>query len=341
MRNKIIIITRIDYENDNDEWTEYWRLDANEIIKYIGSDIILIHGAKTKYKETYKIISELKLDYSQTFIYIHPGGGTTTTEDLAVIFTDADVNDNNFLNTVKCYSLGSDDDKREEIRIITRELQNPKTYENAKEKLLVLIGPERTTTEQLSLRKHQIAHLFLPIDMDLQGIKEVMIRENNNENVQTGKGSVDYLKEVLENKDKEYFQILIDLRFMVAGNKLNDVEGSSNRQIDLTKKESILDLIKDKKDTIKDKWNELLMLCGLNEEQGSINLNKNSIIYKFMKMMDNIVKKQNEVKDNKQVDEILEFFKKDEHQTHEFKSFHDWFCALDNCLDKIREAVKE
>jgi hypothetical protein len=335
MSKKTVIITRIDLGDCfEDEWSEYWMLDANAKIQYIGEDIILIHGSIVEYSEIYSIISNLKLDYSQTFIYIHPGGGGTT-QDLVVSFKNEGVNDKVFFNTVKCYSLGSDYDKREEIRIITRELQNPKTYENAKEKLLVLIGPERTTTEQLSLRKHQIAHLFLPIDMDLQGIREVMIRENNNENVQTGKGSVDYLKEVIDNKDKEYFQTLIDLQFMVAGNKLYTVEERSNLQIDLTKKESILDLIEDKKDTIKDKWDELLMLCGLNEEQGFINLNKNSIICRFMEMMDSIVKKRNEIQDNTQVVNILEFFKP------EFKSFHDWFCKLDECLDKIREALKE
>lgn len=193
--------------------------------------------------------------------------------------------------------------------------------------------------EVFSFLKHKIAHLFLSIDMDLQGIAEVKMREKKNKSILNGKGSKDYLKEVLEDKKDEtyYTKLLGDLQFMIAGCKLDKKVTKNIKDDYLPEKKSVLDLIDDKKDTIKEKKGELMKLCGLVEKDGGISSNKDSIICKFMEMMGKKASK-NEI-DNKDVNDILEFFKKAEIKQG-INSFHDWFCALDNCLEKIRESVK-
>jgi len=118
-----------------------------------------------------------------------------------------------------------------------------------------------------SLLKHRIAHLWLPLDIDLQGISEV--RRKKAEEV-----AKEYLEDMLRNKQKNYYrQKLADLQYMITGlefgskgSELNDpckntkpVEPSKEIKEFIDKNGSILKLIeeweKGKSDLIKE-WQE-------------------------------------------------------------------------------------
>ncbi|MGQ9691634.1 MAG: hypothetical protein ACUVQY_10350, partial [Thermoproteota archaeon] len=188
----------------------------------------------------------------------------------------------------------------------------------------------------LSVLKHRIVHLFLPLDIDLQGIAEVKKKDKVKAN--------EYLNEVLEEVSKEvlkekepasnyYRQKLADLWYMVARKE----NGKSEKKL-LANGQAIIDLISEqlKKSEVKDQqqdvvtyWTKLLGNCGLtfNEDApldpSKIQPDENSEIFKFMFKLDECV--TNQKCDN--IDEILKFDKTSE------IFFHKWFCALDECLD--------
>jgi hypothetical protein len=211
----------------------------------------------------------------------------------------------------------------------------------------------KQTIKNFSLLKHRIAHLFLPLDIDLQGIYEVS-KQSKDE-------AVKYLKEVLENKNKNptfYRQKLADLQFMVA--KVKGVGGTSLTENDLPDNKSILDLLPDllpeDKTIVKEEWEMLLKLSGLGLKENKNNLfNKEDLevkvdsgIFVFMKLLDDKIGKY--CKDEKSinindVNEILdaEPLKKllEEIGFHSFSlnPFSHWYNFLNSYLDKLREKI--
>ena len=203
-----------------------------------------------------------------------------------------------------------------------------------------------------SLLKHRIAHLFLPLDIDLQGISEV--EENKR---------IEYLKAVLEEKNNDscyYRRKLAKLQYIIAGEKVDFQNAKGTLQSEdgkITKCEpvglndeekknlladgmSILDLIEksEKKEKILNsrEWNNLLELAGLNDSYKP----KDSPILSFLCLMDSKIKKGDISLDD--VNEILNPFsnwKIEGANPEVINSFHDWFCALNDCLDKIREKL--
>jgi hypothetical protein len=259
--------------------------------------------------------------------------------------------------------------------------------------------------KNFSLLKHRIAYLFLPLDIDLQGISEVegkKVKENDKELEKDAQ--IDYLEKVLgekktgpkdsQGKPCHYRQKLADLWYIVAkkifkGEKINECEmvDQRNRKELLTDDgKGVIDLIIDeikmleekrnagnkkeeierKEEEIEKYWELLLEICGLKFVNGSlldtvinrssnknieeiineikINPDKNSPILKFMCLMDSKIIMKDQIQPN-DVEEILNYFKegwKVKGANPEIiKSFHDWFCALDDCLDKIRKGLKD
>lgn len=137
----------------------------------------------------------------------------------------------------------------------------------------------------LSLLKHRIAHLWLPLDIDIQGIMECW----NNGRKEDARI---YLKQALESKGgdiQHYRRKLADLWFMVAKGKMEDgrwkidgfekqegiskkqefVPGAPRKKSEelLAHNQAIIDLINDEKrknEKVKKYWKTLLKLCGLN-----------------------------------------------------------------------------
>jgi len=209
----------------------------------------------------------------------------------------------------------------------------------------------------LSSLKHKIAHLFLSLDIDLQGIADVKKDDK-----------VNYLGDVLrgdvlkEKPDTYYRQKLADLQFMVTGEDFANgkeleckepVSGgfvtSALTSEDLLNNKTVSAVIKDKMDNVnavKNEWPTLLQLCGLNKD-GKISADPGSEIFKYMCLLDCKVKKRKENKtiDMSDIEAILELFESKSWEVkgaepNPIRSFHDWFCALDDCLERIREAMK-
>jgi hypothetical protein len=220
---------------------------------------------------------------------------------------------------------------------------------------------KKPIVSNFSLLKHRIAHLFLPLDIDLQGIgevegKKVKIKENNKEIEKDAQ--VAYLEEVLKAKNKNYKQKLADLWYSVTGRdfdrKVNDCEipkAQEDWKKLVNENKAIIDLIKEsgKQNKVKDLWEILLNLCGINYDSGSSQYSViNSPILGFMCLMDKKIGK--DMIEKGDVEEILNYFSKLNDKKgwkvkganpEVIKSFHDWFCALMDCLDKIRKRLKD
>jgi len=237
---------------------------------------------------------------------------------------------------------------------------------------------KKSVVKSLSLLKHRIAHLWLPLDIDLQGIMECW-------NAGRKDAACKYLEDVLEDKkdktkeqnDKPtyayYRQKLADLQYIVTGSEfgiqvseLNDPCSKDAKPVDCSEevkefmngKKSVLELIeKVKKEKNENEIEELkqtlLALAGLktnNEPQDTKHKpNFNFPIPKFIRLMDCRIKQ----KRYNNVEEILNFFQHhklldEEGKEKQFyigsidksiESFNDWFCVLDSCLHKIRKNI--
>lgn len=138
-----------------------------------------------------------------------------------------------------------------------------------------------------SLLKHRIAHLWLPLDIDLQGIQEVLFEQKDKE------------------KAKEYYEKCFGKRKGRKRKRLQDNFGKVSEMVNSA------ELPEDKKKEVLDAI--ILFLSeypDINELNDSIKKGFNSL-----KIYLNEVEKKRK------------------------KSFHDWFCALDKCLDSLREKI--
>jgi hypothetical protein len=249
----------------------------------------------------------------------------------------------------------------------------------------------KQTIKNFSLLKHRIAHLFLPLDIDLQGIYEV--------GKQSKDAAVGYLRDVLENKcEKFYRRKLADLWFMVVKGKMEDgkwkidnnekeikggklmvdnfgkeefecipVSPRNNPDELLADGKAIIDLIKEKKrdKEVEKFWKTLLKICGLHYDenepfkkseiypQSSIFGLPNSSILEFMCYLDWLIKNRNTLSESEKQEAVskatnFEELKKLVDSLSSILNlpssglpFHDWFVALNECLDKLRTAISK
>jgi len=82
-------------------------------------------------------------------------------------------------------------------------------------------------------------------------------------------------------------------------------------------------------------WKRLLQVSGFRTLDS---IDQGSSIWQFMNKMDNLSKKDVKNIDLDLVSEILSF---PPSSTTEVRSFHDWFIALDEALDKLKEEISE
>ena len=231
--------------------------------------------------------------------------------------------------------------------------------------------PKSSITEAFSSLKHRIAHLFLSMDVDLQGIGVLrkQVADGKIQNAQNTPKT--YLRDVLNNKEKTYYrQKLADLHFHVAKVSVGgeepflkcDGEPSGGpvmptlSESNLPDDKAIVDLIPEEKrnnDNVKLLWRVLLNLSGLKPQDsdklfGNVNPDTNSRIFRFMCLMDCKIDKKNNIRED-DVNDIMHFFAKiegDKGRTVEgakpspIKCFNDWFCALVDCLEKLRKVIK-
>ena len=231
--------------------------------------------------------------------------------------------------------------------------------------------PKSSILEAFSSLKHRIAHLFLSMDVDLQGIG--VLRKQVAEGViQNATNTPEaYLRDVLDNKEKTYYrQRLAGLQFLVAnvsgGKKKPFLEcdgepsGEPTRptlsESNLPDGKAMVDLILEEKrnnGSVELLWSTLIALSGLKPEDPNkpfenINPDTNSRIFKFMCLMDCKIDKKNNISED-DVNDGMDFFLKiegDNGWTVEganpspIKCFNDWFCALDDCIEKFRNMIR-
>jgi len=210
------------------------------------------------------------------------------------------------------------------------------------------------------------------LDIDLQGIKEVLRQDVRSKKRDQSKTSESYLKEMMEGKSENYYrEKLTDLQFVVIYEEFGVQSSQQKRENDprndaipvapseeikkfMKGKKSISELVDKSKnenniekiETIK---RNILSLVGLkhgNQEKKILNYQQNidSPIIKFMCLLDCRIKK----KKYDDVDEIINYFSNINNNQgwdipganpNPIKSFHDWFCALDNCVDGLRNLI--
>lgn len=218
--------------------------------------------------------------------------------------------------------------------------------------------------------KHCIAHLFLSMDVDLQGIG-VLRKQGAEDKIQNAVNTPEaYLRDVLNNKEKTFYrQKIAELQFLVAnvsggkkkpflqcdgessGDRVRHTLSESNLPDDSDYK-AIVDLIPEKKrnnDSVVRLWTTLVDLSGLklkdaNKPFENINPDTNSSIFKFMCLMDCKVDKKNDINEQ-DVNDVMKIeggkvWTVKGANPSPIKCFNDWFCALDDCLEKLRKVIK-
>ena len=100
-------------------------------------------------------------------------------------------------------------------------------------------------------------------------------------------------------------------------------------------------------------WSTLVDLSGLklkdaNKPFENISSYTNCRIFKFMCLMDCKIDKKDNISEE-DVNDVTDFFAKieggkgwtvGEAKPSPIKCFNDWFCALDDCLEKLRTEIK-
>lgn len=184
--------------------------------------------------------------------------------------------------------------------------------------------------EPISFLKHRIAHCFLSIDLDLQSAKE----------------EGEYLKDILSTKQEGYYTNKLNQArcYTVGGNWCDSAEkwGKEQNQSFQPPDNYILDLLGDSPPK---EWSTVCTLLGLSESDYSEEI-ESSPIAKFFKKLEE--KREKDSIDEDNVDDILNYFTKhispngwhvSEANPSYIKSFHDWCCALDDALDRLRASL--
>lgn len=204
-----------------------------------------------------------------------------------------------------------------------------KLLENYKEKFdeNIVTNSQSKPCFSLDTLKHRITHLWLPIDIDLQGIMECW-NDGRKDNAQK------YLEEVLEDKKDKvkdqngnptyYWQKLADTRYLILGDcRVNGIDGPSPKIKNFREKK-----VNDKslKETLGDseKLKELYSLIGLTYQEEN---NPNSVIFKFCSTIHSMIEKYITNIDSinySDVRTIIDF------------NFSDWYQRLNEKLNELK-----
>lgn len=332
-------------------------LSANKIISFPTEDnpkFLLVHdeeweglseGIKNKVKKYAK-------DKNEIYIALHESGPKQSQEKgLREILGNKKLH-------FSTYTRESHNEQYKQALAFIKE-SNPRQNEHL-EKLKEAIkkGEKGIIKKTISLLKHRIAHLWLALDIDLQGIQEVSSHR---------KGGVKFLQDVLRIKiqrDKNgrpidnkgnvveqakaaldthhYRRKLADLWWMLSHKIFNgEFAPSENKVQMLVEGNAIIDLIggeSRRKERVQEAWNQVVQTCGLSYRNDSLfnieGYDRNSSIFKYMSLLDEKIKKK--TIDKTDLKEVMEFPRKG---FGEFKSFRDWFSSLDDSLDKLRDVI--
>jgi hypothetical protein len=230
-----------------------------------------------------------------------------------------------------------------------------KQYDRALQYLMKAIprhAAERIPASLTSI-KHDIAHIWLALDVDLQGIAMDAAKAA----CAGGDGGVGYVTAVMEDVTKSagwYAAKLAKLRAALVG------EGDSYAR-------AAFGLIKGRLADVESIWRLLVELSGMKrkdekagwwareaevgDEVVNVVPDADSPIARFMVLLDSKLGRKEYIRND--VGEVLDFFAnwkgkdgegwkvKVDGREEVIKDFHKWFCLLDETLDRIRTIITE
>ena len=207
--------------------------------------------------------------------------------------------------------------------------------------------------QPFSALKHRIAHCFLSIDVDLQGVNETL-EEKQIEN------AVVYLWDILKAKENSYYRKKLNfVRFLVTGEesfrKLAEVTETKDKI--LSNGKLVWDLLKyscsEKSDVMRE-WSTIEILLGINHEGTAKDVRFmacESMIGKFFDKLDDLIPKYRKLENESEIREKAKEYIQDVKEVSnpaweeaakekdifdKINDFHGWFTALDRALDKLR-----
>jgi hypothetical protein len=206
---------------------------------------------------------------------------------------------------------------------------------------------KRDIIKHFFLLKHRIAHLWVSLDIDLQGIKKV-----------SGEKKCLYLTDILKDKkDKNknyykqklvnYWNAILNNGFELKGIKQDEEGINLIRSLYKTgQKKSVLDIINIEKDRGKEElikyWTKLLELSGIEYDKkdpfnkDKIKTRDQSQIKDFLSCLDELSEK-NEIMES----DVNDLIEKEEEYFKEIESFHKWFEEISNAFDQLRGCLDE
>lgn len=186
---------------------------------------------------------------------------------------------------------------------------------------------------RLSILKHRIAHLFLPIDIDLQGLREVREPKRRRE----------YASEIIEDYRTHgahlLLQLLADLQFlMIRQGEIQFATSQAGDRVYTSMNDDSLPDRKCVKEVLKEAGvkfpSDLKQKCAFKNDWS---FNPDADIARFLCALNEAVKKGSPDDFLKIVDNGVNGFNG--------RSFHQWFVqlmdALDNALDKLRDEIEQ
>jgi len=169
---------------------------------------------------------------------------------------------------------------------------------------------KRNSNKYFSLLKHRIAHLFLPLDIDLQWLVETNFEQKNLDNV-------------ISSWNSKASQLLEDARVLLYnsndGNKesvekiIDADNGGGNKQI-------------------KEQRQKLQYLLP---KEDNVNLTNNKELMKFFKLFESVKKLLNCISNGSEKEEEIKTFFENGNNP-----FHEWFVELCNVFDELIKLTK-
>ncbi len=252
-------------------------------------------------------------------------------------------------------TLKSNMDKLLNNKITIKEL-----FYKLKESLVIEKDEIRLRKRLIYLLLHRIAHLFLPLDIDLMGLKEVCNPSSDIRRHSSEDSCNEYFKEILKDKGKDYYRKkYLQALYLIFGiDKFPKIQEDDKvkceNEVKLTDEEKA-DLLKSANQNLAEiaKYNSETMqilqkieyLMGVNTNEGQKTVDPLHPIPKFFCYLDSLIDNSS----NPSVENLLNYEKKTFNQptvflpTHvevkEEKSFNDWLCELIKALEELKESI--
>ena len=207
-------------------------------------------------------------------------------------------------------------------------------------------------------------HLFLPLDIDLMGLREVGNPSSDIHHHSSEDSCKEYLNEILKDKGKDYYrkkylQALYIIFGMEKFPKLQgDDEVKCENEVKLTEEEkanllkstnqNLAEIVKDNPEAAQI-LQEIEYWMGVNTHEGHKTVDPRHPIPKFFCYLDSLIANSsnppvknllnNEKETFNQLAKLLSKHEKLKKENSALTSFHNWFCELMKRLEELQEKI--